>query len=392
VRPVRFIPDPRRAHVVQWIFEKYVEGGWSMEDLARELNARGAPPPAGKGGRATKTRGRGQPCQQWRIASIRAILKNPRYTGALTWNRRSRGKYHKLDNGQAVAKTSPDDKANPREEWIVSAEPAHEALVSQERFNLAQTRMRANKGGKSSKGAYLFSDLVTCSHCGQTLSGLTAKGKKKYRCHMYDSSGAVVCGYNAVTEDWLLDRVLRVIEEEVLAPERLAALREEIRKQDEAERAPAPVDGLQARLREVEAQIAQGNRNLAVLPEERLRAVLAVVRQMEEERDQIKAELTRRQGGGNLQGFNEVIAECEAILWRLREAVAEADPLLLREVVRQTVARIELSWVRRPYGKRTRYLIQGGVLHLRPQTGEKCRALHGKPWSRTTNGPDPAST
>jgi DNA invertase Pin-like site-specific DNA recombinase len=370
VRPIRYVPDPRTAHVVKWIFETYAAGGWSRYDLARELNARAAPPPARKGGRATKTRARGEACQHWTDASVRSILKNPRYTGALTWNRQSRGKYHQLDDGQAVAKKKTRDRYNDREQWIVSAEPAHEPLVSQELFDRCQARMRSHRGGSKARDTYLFSGLVTCSHCGRTLAGITWKGRKHYRCRMYDDAGKLVCGYNGVSEEWLIEKVLRVLEEEMLAPQRIQALREEIRRQDEEERAPVSVEPLHKRLTELEGNIAQGRRNLAIIPEDQVPHVVAVVRGMEEERDKIIAELKRREGGGNLEDLDDAIATCEALLWRLRESVKEGDPLLLREVIRESIARIELTWVKKPHGKKNRYLISGGVIHLRPQAGE----------------------
>lgn len=406
VRPVRFVPDPRRAHVVTWIFEKYAEGGWGMAELARELNARAVEPPGRKGGRPTTKRARGEPCSHWTQDTVRAILKNPRYTGTLTWNRRSRGKYHKLVNGQAVPKTSSEDRPNDAGEWIVSPELDHEPLVSQELFDKAQARRLSNKSHKPSIGAYLFSGLVTCSHCGATLGGLTQKGNRLYRCHMYDQTGKVVCGYNMVREDWLLDRVVSVIEQEMLAPERLQQLREEIRRQDEAERAPQAVEPMEKRFRQLEAHIAQGRRNLAILPEDQVPYVVAEIRLMEQEQKRIKAELARRDGAGNLEGLDDAIGVCEALLWRLREAIKSSDALLLREVVREAIVRIELTWERRPYGRtKTRYVLTGGVIHLRPQAGENyekdaaqvdaapeekqsCRTLHAKPGSARHDLPE----
>jgi DNA invertase Pin-like site-specific DNA recombinase len=379
-RPVRLVPDPRRAHVVRWLFERYAEGGWTLYDLARELNARGveAPPPGRKGGRATKDRGRGETCRRWSRGAIRFILKNPRYTGALVWNQRSRGKYHRLHQGEVVSKGRPDDARNAPEEWeIVTG--THEALVSQELFDRVQARMRANRCSRAGVGAYLFSDLLTCSECGRTLSGQTRRGKRIYRCHKYDDAGVVVCDFNSVHEDWLLDKVLRVLEEEMLSPNRLEALREEIRRQDEAERAPAALDPLRGRLTELEARIAQGNQNLLLLPPDRLPGAVASLREWEQERDRLREELERRQGGGNLVGLDDAIAACETLLWRLREAVGSGDELLLREVMREAVARIELSWEHRPPGCRPRHVLRGGVIHLRPQVGDECRALHGLP-------------
>jgi DNA invertase Pin-like site-specific DNA recombinase len=379
-RPVRLVPDPKRAHVVRWLFEHYAEGGWTIEALARELNARGveAPPPARRGGRPSKTRPRGQACERWTANGVRAILKNPRYTGALTWNRRSTGKYHQLRGGQVTRKDKALDATNPREDWEIVV-GAHEPLVSQELFDRVQARREANGHHRPSIGAYLFSGLVTCSHCGRALSGLTLKGKHRYRCHMYDSAGEVVCGYNAVDEDWLFDRVLRVLEQEILAPERLEALREEIRRQDEAEQAPTVLDPMRERLRDLATRIAHGNENLAILPADRLPGVVAKVREWEQERDRLQAELARREEGGNLKGLDEAVAACEALLWRLREAATSGDQLLLREVIKEAVARIELSWESRRVGKRTHYTLLGGVIHLRPQLGEEFCALHGNP-------------
>jgi site-specific DNA recombinase len=392
VRPVRLVPDARRAHVVRWIFDRYVEGGWTMDDLARELNARAVEPPAGKGGRATAVRGRGEPCNRWTHNAVRAILKNPRYTGALTWNRRSRGKYHQLVNGQAVARARPGDRTNGKGEWIVAAGATHEALVSLDLFEQAHERMRANKAGAPSVGAYLFSGLVTCSHCGRRLAGIRKTGKRFYRCHMYDEAGTVVCGYNAVAEDWLLDTVIRVIQDEALAPGRLENLRAEIRRQDEAERSADALTGLRKRLTALEADIARGNETILLLPPDRVAASVASLRAWEAERDGLRAEIARRQGdgGGALADLDEAVAACEKLLWGLREARAEADDLLLRQVVREAVSRVELRWQRRPYGAKTRYVVTGGVIHLNPQLW--CPALDAKPWISTSSGPLPAVT
>jgi DNA invertase Pin-like site-specific DNA recombinase len=56
VRPVKLVPDPRRAHVVAWMFERYADGGWAMDDLARELNARGVGAPPRAAGAAAPAR------------------------------------------------------------------------------------------------------------------------------------------------------------------------------------------------------------------------------------------------------------------------------------------------------------------------------------------------
>ena len=271
-----------------------------MDDIARELNARAVEPPAGKGGRATSTRARGEPCNRWTRNTVRANLKNPRYTGALTWNRRSRGRYHHLANGQAVARAQADDRPNDRAEWIVAGEPTHEPLVSLETFEKAQERMSANKGGAPSVGAYLFSGLVTCSHCGRPLAGIMRRKKRVYRCHKYDSAGEVVCGYNAVGEDWLFDTVVRVLQEETLSPDRLQALRDKAKRQDEKERSPDALAALRIRLAALEANIAKGNETILILPPDRVAASIGALHAWEEERDGLRVEIARRKGEGVL--------------------------------------------------------------------------------------------
>jgi hypothetical protein len=364
-----------------------------MHDIARELNARAveSPPPGRRCGRASATRARGEVCSRWTHGAVRAILKNPRYTGALTWNRRRRGKYHQLADGSAVAKPKADDQPNDRGQWIVAGEPTHEALVSQDLFDRVQERMLANKGGSPSIGAYLFSGLVTCSHCGRRLAGITMKGRRTYRCHKYDDAGEVVCGYNAVREEWLFDTVVRVLQQETLAPDRIGKMRDEARRQDEAERSPDAIAGLRKRLAALEANIVKGNETVLILPPDRVPGAVAALRAWEAERDGLRAELVRRKGdGGALAQLEEAVSACEEMLWRLREAREDGDDLIVREVIREAVSRIELRWERQHYGTKTRYVITGGVIHLYPQTW--CPALSFNPCSKTTGGPSPAST
>jgi DNA invertase Pin-like site-specific DNA recombinase len=372
LRPVRYVPDPRRAHVVTWLFEQYADGGLSMDELAEELNRRGAPPPGRKGGRARRARlgdpgrARGEACGSWNRNGVRAILRNPKYTGALIWNRRSRGKYHVLTaDGKVTGKPDKKDRPNDRASWII-VPGTHEPLVSQELFDRVQGRLATNRGGKGPKlGTYLFSGLVTCARCGQSMTGISPKtGRRGYRCHKHDGARRVVCSNVKVSEEYLLQQFDRTLQEQVLNPERLAALREEIRRQDEDEREPVAVARLRERLAALEANIRQGNTNLAILPPDRLPGVVATIREWEGERDRIGEELARRQGPGRLQEFDQGVRECEELLWGWRQVMQDADAVLMREIIRKTVQRVEIDWTARRAGGRTHYTITGGVFHV----------------------------
>ena len=313
----------------------------SMDELAEELNLRGAPPPGRKGGRASKTRRRGEASTRWTRNAVRAILRNPKYTGALVWNRRSRGKYHTLlADGKVTGKPDKKDRANDPATWII-VPGTHEALVSQELFDRVQDRLATNRGGTGPKlGSYLFSGLVTCTNCGRTMNGITMKGRRYYRCHKYDGdTRQVVCGYAAVSEEFLLERFDRTLQEEVLNRDRLRAIEEEMRRRTRPSGRTDAVEALRARLDTLLGHIDQGNANLAILPADRLPGVVAKLREWEEERDRLRVEIGRRQGPGLLDGFQQSVEEFEALLWRWRELVEDGDAVLLREIIRDTIER-----------------------------------------------------
>jgi hypothetical protein len=170
--PVRLVPDGHKADVVRWLFERYASGTVTLMDLVRELNERGAPPPARPTARKDR---RGLP-RRWTHQAVSAILRNPRYTGCVVWNRTSRGKYHGLVAGRPDAPARGGRRVNDRADWTV-VEGRHEPLVSRETFDRVQDRLRANRGGgpRTSRRGYLLSGLLVCEHCGRTLRGATVR-------------------------------------------------------------------------------------------------------------------------------------------------------------------------------------------------------------------------
>jgi DNA invertase Pin-like site-specific DNA recombinase len=349
--PVRLVPN-EYAHVVTWIFERYATDGWSLEKLAAELNARGleCPPPQAKGGK--RRAGGGPRANLWRTGAVRCILKNPRYTGASVWNRRTKSKYHTLAGGKArprEPKAKGLERANARADWVIVA-GTHKELVSQELFDRAADRMAARKGGKRDDSGYLFSGLVTCAHCGRRLSGFLDNGKRSYRCRRQDVDGRPVCVAARVSEEYLLERFDESLKR-LLTPERLTALREEVRRQDEAERNPASVEAVRKQLRDLEANIERGNANLLLLPPDLLEGAAAKLRQWKDERDGVASQLETLAGPGHAASLEDGIRAAETLLWRWREVVRAEDVILLRELVTEVVQRIEVSWTRTPMGR-----------------------------------------
>jgi DNA invertase Pin-like site-specific DNA recombinase len=370
MRPVRYEPDPRTAHVVRWIFERFSAGAMSLLDLARELNERRSPPPAKAGG----NRKEGTPV--WTRGAVRVILRNPKYTGAYCWNRQGNSKYHSV-RGDGVKKHHRNGHRGPKpvEDWYVTPD-AFEPLVSQDVFDLCQERLDANRGGRlqSQAGTFLFSKLVVCERCGRTLVAKKARGRRVYSCSKTDDAKNERCGWSAVREDYLLDQVLRVLREQLLDPDYLDELRRQARQDDDRERSDDLRQSRVARLAELEKNIRQGNANLAILPPDRIPAVLDVLRGMETERDTLQGELAHPQGESHADRLEAVVKERERMLWALEEARDKADPLVLRRAVRAFVDRVEVQFTAQRQGKKTRHRVTGGVIHLK---GEAHRDQHG---------------
>jgi len=140
----RIVLDPVRAPLVREAFELYATGNYSVEDLAREMAAkglmtkgkRGEPRPIGKSDRM-------------------CVLKNIFYTGRFLWK--------DFDTGE---RTVYDGK--------------HEPLITRELFERVQrilgNRHHRTKGGYSMKKFFKYRGLLRCGYFG---AGMTPQDMKR---------------------------------------------------------------------------------------------------------------------------------------------------------------------------------------------------------------------
>jgi site-specific DNA recombinase len=350
VLPLRLVPDGFKAEIVRHVFDRYDQGA-TLREIVDELNRRC---PAAGGGR-------------WARSTVASILTNLVYTGCLRWNKKSVGKYHALRDGRA-AKSGSRRGRNDRENWVV-VEGTHEALVSRELFDRVQDRLRGNRNGRdrSRRGGYVLSGLLQCGHCGRTLYGITEGVRILYACDRRDQSGRVVCASRRVSQNVIVKTVCRVLRRAFLDPDNLAALREEIARQARAEQAPANLAGLRSRIAELNKHVEQGRKNLVILPADMVPGVVEAMRGMEREKANLAAEIERIEAGTRTTDFEATVAGAESTLWRLEDAAAGADPQLLRDVLRQTIARIVLHWNdSRSASGWPRSRVAGGVIHYLP--------------------------
>jgi len=172
--------EPPRVKVVQEIFRLYVKEGRGFKAIADALNRRNEPTPRGPAWARIYS-------GQWTDTTIRAILVNPIYTGDMVWNRRTDGRFHRIENQRATprqkvhaARLEPNDPSN----WITVRE-SHPAIVSRRQFEQAKQirESRPTSNGQrtlhiagawnGTRSRFILSGLLKCAHCGSRYQGLT---------------------------------------------------------------------------------------------------------------------------------------------------------------------------------------------------------------------------
>lgn len=133
--------DPDAAAYIKQMFFLFASGSYSLSTLKNKMLADGMVYRGGK---------------KLYKSKIEAILKNEFYTGVFYW------KNKRYDNA------------------------SHEPIVSRELFQRVQARLASPRKGKSRKGLFAYTNLITCGVCG---CSLTAEIKKEkyiyYRCTGY---------------------------------------------------------------------------------------------------------------------------------------------------------------------------------------------------------------
>ena len=203
------IPDRDKAKVVTDIFEWYVHEGLPLVGIASRLHALGVAAPGGK--------------PTWFLSTIRAILRNPAYTGRTVTH-------------WAAAEETESPGATP-------------ALVDQGTLKAAQERLRLNRENsrRRMKRDYPLRGLVFCGTCGARLIG-QGNGHGTwwaYRCPGRQGVEKHTCCANSLK-----------LEADVWAAVRgLLAQPELIRRQIQGLRRPRGTADLERRLSQVEARL-----------------------------------------------------------------------------------------------------------------------------------------
>ena len=124
--------NPVEAEIVREIYAMYIDGNMSYNAIAQNLNHRSIKPKLG---------------ENWGHASVRAVLRNPNYIGKVRYAMEDKDRYFE-------------------------AEGKHEAIISEELFYEAQSRMgkiQHKSYTKRPKADNYFSGTIYCGECGAKL-------------------------------------------------------------------------------------------------------------------------------------------------------------------------------------------------------------------------------
>jgi DNA invertase Pin-like site-specific DNA recombinase len=222
-----------RVELVQRIFEMYVRESLGLKAIAERLNKEGLPSP--RDGCWSEKTGRG-----WGIGTLQSILKNPLCTGLMVWNRRSKGKFHRVEGGQARERAYSEFEklaVNVKENWIVVPD-AHPAIIDRHTFDEAHRLLReraarhfasgAPRFGRAKNSPYLLTGVMKCARCGHAYQGYSSHSRKHrksgekiltryYACSGYVNKGNSVCKRALVAlkpvEEYVLGRISLRVEE-----------------------------------------------------------------------------------------------------------------------------------------------------------------------------------
>lgn len=156
------------ADIVKMIFEWYVKEGLSLGDIVRRLDEQGVPAPRGG---TWKSESKGNRID--RRGVIGSMLRNPTYAGKIRFNFR---KVTPMIEGGVLTKKA----IRQEEKDIVLVEGKHPAIVSEEMFEAAQTRLKTNPHFIEEHGLKnVLAGVLRCKNCGLMMDRVSLRGRNR---------------------------------------------------------------------------------------------------------------------------------------------------------------------------------------------------------------------
>lgn len=368
------------VETVRWLYRQYAYTDISLNALTRALSARGIPAPASTPERPRK----------WQVLTLRHLLENPHNCGdARIGGDTGSGKYHRIRGGEVIQVTADQTKRSAPAVPPVILRDVHDGLIDRETWELVQQRLirRRVRAGRSRSNGYLLSGLLRCGNCGAVMHGETQRSAyrgKEYSYAYYTCSGSVrvplSCSRFSIRENKLVRLLVRKLEEDYLAPEKLEGLEAEIRGRLTAkrDRSPGDADRLRERIAALDKDIIHGRQQaLRAKDSETFVQYDQQIQEWLEQKGRLERELeaAKKRRATPEEDIVQAVREAVERLKTLRERLAkltkekwERVAPALREVFRQMVVGIDVYFqVTKKCRVRQKYRLSRGLIRLRPQ-------------------------
>lgn len=203
-----FIVDKDAAEVVKRIFKLTLDG-MSCGNIAALLEKEGVPSPTYYKQINGEKFGSGfqkDSKASWSPLAVRRILLNRVYIGIL-----EQGKTYSIN--YKVKQRRMRDASD----WYC-VEDAHEPIVSRETFELVQKLLGTDfRTSPKKKTVYLFSGILVCSKCGETMirRKKSVKGNEYVYYGCYDKNKKLRCKHISIREDQVEQAVLAILRQHI---------------------------------------------------------------------------------------------------------------------------------------------------------------------------------
>jgi site-specific DNA recombinase len=171
--------EPAEAAIVAELFSIYLQEGKSLKAETQRLTSLGVLSPAGK--------------TRWNQATIRGILTNPVYTGTVYIGRsrptEARGRHSAL---VPIGRDRGGHVQTSQQEWTAVTQVP--AIISQEQFDLVQTKLSHNQQfarRNNTSYPYLLRAMVSCGACRLGCVGRSSRGGYAYYVCVGRSHGTI---------------------------------------------------------------------------------------------------------------------------------------------------------------------------------------------------------